>query len=94
MSTRALEAVVRLVHDLVDRERCCRPIRMRTVMRRERLGDLGQPFVELLGRASVERRHRADDACLALLDHELGVADDEQRRADDRQGQFRKNRGQ
>jgi hypothetical protein len=52
------------------------------------LGDLGQPVVQLLGRAGVERRHGADDAGLALLDHQLGVADDEQRRADDGQRQF------
>ena len=51
---------------------------------RERLGDLGQPFVELRRGPRIERRHRADDAGLALRDHELGIADDEQRRADDR----------
>ena len=59
----------------------------------ERLGDLGQPFVELRGRPRVERRHRADDAGLALRDHELGIADDEQRRADDRQRQVAQDGG-
>jgi hypothetical protein len=57
---------------------------VRTVPRGQRLGDLGQPFVELRRRPGIERRHGADHAGLALLDHELGVADDEQRRADDR----------
>ena len=83
-----LEAVVALVHDLVDRERRGRRLGMRLVVRGERLGDLGQPVVEQLGRARVERGHRADDAGLALRDHQLGVADDEQRRADDGQAQL------
>jgi hypothetical protein len=34
--------------------------------------DLRQPFVELLGRPGVQRRKRADDAGLALGDHEIG----------------------
>ena len=66
-----LEPVVALVHDLVDRERRGRPVGMRLVVGRERLGDLGQPVVELRGRPRVERRHRADDAGLALRDDEL-----------------------
>ena len=78
---------LRLVHDLVDREGRRLALGVVAVPGRQRLGDLGQPLVELLGRARVERRHRADDAGLALRDHELGVADDEQRRADDRQRQ-------
>ena len=82
-----LEPVVALVHDLVDGERRGRSIGVRAVPRRQRLGDLGQPLVELRGRARVQRRHRADDARRALRDDELGVADDEQRRADDRQRQ-------
>src|SRR6218665_280185 len=46
-------------------------------------GDPGQPLIELRGRAGIERGHGADDAGLALLDHEPWVADDEQRRADE-----------
>ena len=83
-----LEAVVALVHDLVDRERRGRRFGMRLVVGGERLGDLGQPLVEQFGRTRVERRHRADDAGLALRDHQLRVADDEQRRADDGQAQL------
>src|SRR5437588_688874 len=43
-----------------------------------------QPPVEHGLRARVQRRKRADDAGLALRDHEVGLRDDEQRRADDR----------
>ena len=89
-----LEPVVRLVHDLVDRERRRRLVGVVAVPGRERLGDLGQPFVELRRRARVERRHRADDARRALRDDELGVADDEQRRADDGQAQLAQDRRQ
>ena len=46
---------------------------VRAVVRGQRLGDLGQPFVELRGRARVQRRHRAHHAGLALGDHELGL---------------------
>ena len=45
-------------------------------------------LVELLGGPGVERRERADDAGLALRDDQVGVGDDEQRRADDGQGQL------
>ena len=33
-----------------------------------------EPFVELRGRAGVERGERADDAGRALGDHQLGIA--------------------
>jgi hypothetical protein len=89
-----VEPVIALVHDLVDGERCRRLVGVRLVVGHERFGDFGKPLVELLGRASVEGGHRPDHAGLALLDHELGVADDEQRRADDGQRQGRENSGQ
>ena len=68
-----LEPVVALVHDLVDGKRRGRCLGMRAVVRGQRLGDLGEPVVEQLGRTRVERRHRADDAGLALRDHQRGV---------------------
>ena len=58
---------------------------MRAVVGRQRLGDLGSHSSSCDGGPRVERRHRADDARLALRDHQLRVADDEQRRADDGQ---------
>jgi hypothetical protein len=66
-----LQPVVALVHDLVDGKRA-RPV-PRGAPRRsgQRFGDLGQPVVELRGRAGVERGHRAHHAGLALLDHQL-----------------------
>jgi hypothetical protein len=78
----SLEAVVGLVHDLVDRKRRRRPLEVRAVPGREALVDFGEPFVEQRRRVSVERGHRADHARGALRDHELGVVDDEERRSD------------
>ena len=51
----------------------------------ELIRDAAQPFVQLLDRAGVERRKRADHARLALGDHQLRSGDDEERRADHRQ---------
>ena len=85
----ALEAVVALVHDLVDGERRTRRLGMHPVVRGQRLGDLGEPVVQQLGRTCVERRHRTHDAGPALRDHQRGRADDEQRRRDHRQAQAR-----
>ncbi|MNT22606.1 hypothetical protein D3C72_1579960 [compost metagenome] len=82
-----VQPVVALVHDLVDGEGRCGLVGVGLVVGGQGFGDLGQPFVEQLGRAGVERRHGAHHTGLALLDHELGVADDEQRRADDGQRQ-------
>ncbi len=83
-----LQPVVALVHDLVDGERRGGRLGMRAVPGRQRLGDLGEPFVQQFGGPGVERRHGADDAGLALRDHQLRIADDEERRADDRQRKF------
>ncbi|MDT4817543.1 hypothetical protein FQZ97_506220 [compost metagenome] len=89
-----LQAVVALVHDLVDRERRRRLVGVGAVVGVEGLGDLGQPVLQQGGGPGVERRHGADDPGLALLDHQLGVADDEQRRADHREGQAIQRGGQ
>ncbi|MGY3224010.1 hypothetical protein ACVIM5_004617 [Bradyrhizobium sp. USDA 4512] len=77
-----IEPVVRLVHDLVHRERRRRPLRMRLVIGGELFLDPVQPFVEQLRRPRVQRRKRADHAGLALRDNEVGHGDDEQRRPD------------
>ena len=49
---------------------------------------------EQLGWPGIERRHGADDAGLALRDHQLGVADDEQGRTDDGQRQLLQDLGE
>ena len=88
-----LQPVVALVHDLVDGEGRGRLLRVRLVPGRQGFGDFGQPLIQLLGGAGIERRHGAHDARLALLDDQLGVADDEQRRANDGKREVLQNRG-
>ena len=58
------------------------------VVSHQRFGDLGQPVVQLRRRAGVERWHGTDDSRLTLRNHQLRVADDEQRCANDRQCGF------
>jgi hypothetical protein len=82
-----LEAVVRLVHDLVDRERRRRTVRVRAIMRRQFFRDAVQPFIEQRLRPRIECWKAADDPGLALGDDQFGTGHDEQRRADQRQSQ-------
>jgi len=53
----------------------------------QRLGDFGQPFVELGLRPGVQRREGPHDAGLALRQHERRMRNDEERRSDDRNPQ-------
>src|SRR5512135_554833 len=73
------QALVGGMDDLVDR------VRRRPGCGGEPGADALEPGFELLLGARVQRRERADDARLALLDHQLGIGNDEHRRADDRQ---------
>ena len=77
------QTVVALVHDLVDGKGCSRSIGVRLVVRRQGFADFSQPLVQLRRRTSIERRHGAHHPSDALGNHQLGVADDEQRRSDD-----------
>jgi hypothetical protein len=79
-----LQAVVGAVHDLVDRERRHLPVRVFLLVLAQLHGDALQPGFEHLLRPRIERRKGADDAGLALLDHQVGIGDDEQRRSDRR----------
>ncbi len=79
------QPVVGGVADLVDRVGRDLLLRMQRLVLAELVLDAGQPFVELFDGAGVQRRERADDAGLALGDHEFGSGHDEQRRADHRQ---------
>ena len=66
-------------------------IGMGAVMRGKLFLDLRQPFVEQRDRPRIKRRKRTNDPRLALRDHEIGIRDDEERRADHRHRQsFRK----
>lgn len=59
----------------------------------QRLCDLSQPVFQRRRRAGVEGGHGADHTGLALLDHQPGVADDKQRRANNGQRQMREGVG-
>ncbi|MNL58875.1 hypothetical protein D3C87_1825520 [compost metagenome] len=71
--------------DLVDGKGGSRTAGVLGVVIGQGFGDFGKPFVELRLRAGVQRREGADHAGLALRDRQLGMRDDEQRCADDRQ---------
>src|SRR5690606_32251324 len=58
-----------------------RRIGMCGIMRGERLRDGFEPVLQPLGLARVEGGHRADDPGLALGNHQIGIGNDEQRRA-------------
>jgi len=58
---------------------------MRPVVRGQRFGDLSQPFIQLRGWTGIQSWHGTHHTVDALGDHQLGVADDEQRRTDHRE---------
>jgi len=81
----AFEARIGAAHDLIDGIGRGGPVRIGLIMPVERLGDALQPALQLdrlaLPFAGVQRRKAADDAGGALRDHQIGIGDDEQRRA-------------
>jgi hypothetical protein len=79
------QPVVGGVADLVDGVGCDLLVRMQRLVLAEFVLDAGQPFIELFDRARVQRRERADDASLALGDHQFGSGYDEQWRSEHRQ---------
>src|SRR5690242_19095791 len=83
-----VEAVVRTMHDLVDREWRRRSLGMIAVPRGERFGAFVNPFAEQRCRPSVQRGEAADDARRALRNHEFRARHDEHRRADHRDSQL------
>ena len=89
-----LQAVIALVHDLVNGKRRSRFVWIGLVVGIQRFSDLDQPLLQLLGGAGVERGHRADYTGDALGDDEFGGADDEKRGANNGQGETVKWRGQ
>ena len=54
----------------------------------------GSAFIQDRTGPCVQRREAADDAGLALGDHEIRIGDDEERRSDDRETQILENGGQ
>jgi len=65
------------MHDLIDRERRGRTIRVGPVVRVKLFGDHRQPLIELAFRPRIQRRESADDARLALRQRQLRVRNDE-----------------
>ena len=82
-----LQPRVGFVHDLVDGKGRGFAL-VRRVVLCERSLDLHDPLIELLLWSCVECGERADDACLALRDHQRRVGHDEERRSYDRQAQL------
>ncbi len=78
------QPVVAVMTDLVDGVWCDRNTRVRFLVRLEFFGDPREPLVEHRFRACVERRKRADDACLALRNDQLRSRDNEHGCPDDR----------
>ena len=82
-----LQTVVGFVYDLVHRKGSGGPIGKGTVVGGQLLGDPVQPLVQHRLRPGIQRRKSTDNPCFTLGDHQIGVGDDEQRRADHRQPQ-------
>jgi hypothetical protein len=90
-----LQPLVRPVDDLVDGEGCGFGVRIVAVMRGQCLRDLVQPFIQLGGRPRIQRRKRADHACLALGNDKRRIGNDEQRGGERRHAEAAfKHRGQ
>ena len=77
-----LQLILRHSGRIVDRDRRDARLGNLAPMRRQRLGELDQPGLELLEGAGVLARQAADDPGLAGLAHERGACDQEHRGAD------------
>ena len=82
-----IESVITFVHDLVDGIGRGGRLRVGFVVGGQRLGDFGQPFVQLGGGAGIKGWHRPHHPGFALGDNQFGVADDEQRGSNDGKAQ-------
>lgn len=82
-----LEAIVRLVHDLIDGEGRRGPIRIPGVVLGQFGRDAVQPFLQHVGRPRIECGKRTDHASLALRNHQVRIGNDEQGRAHHRKRQ-------
>ena len=74
-----LQPVVAFVDDLVDGKRGGGRLGVGGIVRSQALRNFNQPVFQLCSGAGVECGHGADHARNALGNHQLGVADDEQR---------------
>jgi hypothetical protein len=81
------QAVIGLVHDLVDGDRADALVRVRGLEFGQLFLQIRQPHIQQLGRTRIQRRERADDAGLALRRHQRRTAGNEHRRSDDRKGE-------
>ena len=82
-----LQAIVGAVHDLVDGEGRDPTVGVGLLIGGQFGLDLDDPLLEQFLGPRIERREGADDARLALRDHQFGYRHDEQRRPDGRQRQ-------
>ena len=79
-----LQPVVGAVHDLVDGKGRHLLVGILGLMLGEFRRNALQPLFEHFLGPRVQRREGADDACLALFDHQVGIGHDEQWRTDHR----------
>ena len=82
-----IESVITFVHDLVDGIGRGGRLRVGFVVGGQRLGNFGQPFVQLGSRAGIKGWHRPHHPGFALGNDQFGVADDKKRRTDHRERQ-------
>ena len=73
------QAVIALVNNLIDGKRCRWLIGVGFVVSGQGFGDFNQPLFQLLSRSCIQSWHGAHHTRFALLDDQLGIADDEQR---------------
>ncbi len=72
-----LQAIVGLMHDLIDRKGRRRPLRVGLIPGLKRLADLHEPSLEHFNRPCVERGERSNHTGCALGNHQIGVRHDE-----------------
>ncbi len=88
------QAVIRLMDDLVDRDRPDFRIRMRCLVCRQLSFQVCQPDIQQFRRTGVKGRERTNDACLALRGNQGRAAGDEHRRTDNGKAQVLQRNGQ
>jgi hypothetical protein len=83
------QAIIGLVHDLVDRKWRGWTVWILISPLTQFRGDFVEPFFKYMGRACVKRRERTHDASLTLSNDQIRVGNDEKRSPDHRDAKAR-----